>query len=541
MAERAVSLLGLLVLMGLAYLFSKHRKAVQPRTIVWGVGLQLTLAVIILSQGTMSFVGMFVLVFLISLYLFEEELHDAAGGPWTVRAIAFAASAAIVAVAFFLSPYYVTAGALALVVLTVFFATPMGKPRLARDAFGLSLLLGLGELWARGIDGRVVFQVLSDKVSAFLALSNQGAWFLFRNLVDPEYFFPESGTWPGFGFQFAFSVLPTIIFFSAFMSVMYYLGVVQVVITAFAKFMHWSMKTSGSETMSCSANVFVGQTEAPFLVKPFLKDMTVSELHAVMTGGFATIAGGVLAGYIQMGVNPGHLIAASVMSAPAALVIAKLLYPETEHSVTAGDVEIPEVKTADNVVEAAANGTTDGLKLALNVGAMLIAFIALIALLDTILGFFDRKIDGELLGGATFAYENLVGDTVTEHRGFFPGSMRTLFGTLLAPLAFIMGVPWADAGVVGNLLGVKLTVNEFVSYGLLGEHIKAADLAPRSEIIATYALCGFANFSSIGIQIGGLGALEPSLRPTLSKIGLRAMFGGALASFMTATVAGVLL
>ena len=541
MAERAVSLLGLLVLMGLAFLFSKNRKAVKPRTIIWGVGLQLTLALIILSKGTYSFVGMSILLYLVTLYLFEEELHDSVGGPWGVRAIALAAGAAVVAVAYFASPYYITAVALALAVLTVLVATPLGKPRLARDAFGLSMLLGLGELWSRGIDGVIVFQVLSDKVSAFLNLSNQGAWFLFRNLVDAEHFFPETDTWPGFGFQFAFSVLPTIIFFSAFMSVMYYLGVVQVVIKAFASFMHWSMKTSGSETMSCSANVFVGQTEAPFLVKPFLKDMTVSELHAIMTGGFATIAGGVLAGYIQMGVNPGHLIAASVMSAPAALVIAKLLYPETEHSVTAGDVEIPEIKTADNVVEAAANGTTDGLKLALNVGAMLIAFIALIALLDAVLGFFDGIIDGRLLGGETFTYANLTGKEVSEYSGVFPGSMRTLFGTLMAPLAFIMGVPWVDAGAVGNLLGVKLTVNEFVSYGLLGEHINNSDLQPRSIIIATYALCGFANFSSIGIQIGGLSSLEPDLRPTLSKIGLRAMCGGALASFMTATVAGVLL
>ncbi len=540
MAERAVSLLGLLVLMGLAYLFSKDRSAVKPRTIVWGVGLQMTLAVIILSTGTLSFIGMSVLVFLITLYLFEDELQSIAGGPWGAGVLALVAGAAVVAGAYYLTPYRVTDIALGLAVLTVLVATPLGKSRFARDGMGLTLLLGLGAMWHRGIDGVTFFGVLSDKVAAFLALSNEGAKFLFDNLAKSEYFFPNSDTWPGFGFQFAFSVLPTIIFFSAFMSVMYYLGVVQVVIAAFAKFMHWSMKTSGSETMSCSANVFVGQTEAPFLVKPFLKDMTVSELHAVMTGGFATIAGGVLAGYIQMGVNPGHLIAASVMSAPAALGIAKLLYPETEHSVTAGDVEIPQIKTADNVVEAAANGTTDGLKLALNVGAMLIAFIALIAVLDTVLGFFDGIIDGQLLGGTAFEYER-SGRTVTEYEGFFPGSMATLFGTLLAPLAFVMGVPWADAGAVGNLLGVKMTVNEFVSYGLLSQHIAAGDLSERSTIIATYALCGFANFSSIGIQIGGLGSLAPELRPTLSKIGFRAMCGGALASFMTATVAGILL
>ncbi|MCP3958899.1 MAG: hypothetical protein GY719_13690, partial [bacterium] len=249
MAERAVSLLGLLVLMGLAYVFSKHRKSIKFRTVVWGVGLQLTLAVIILNQGLPSFLGMFVLVFLITLYLFEEELQGVASNHLVIGAIAFAASAAIVAVAYYLVPYRVTDVALGLAVLTVILATRLGKPRWGRDAFGLALLLGLGELWARGIDGEVFFKGLSDRVSTFLGLSNQGAWFLFRNLVLPENFGPTD-TWPGFGFQFAFSVLPTIIFFSAFMSVMYYLGVVQVVVSAFAKFMHWSMKTSGSETMS---------------------------------------------------------------------------------------------------------------------------------------------------------------------------------------------------------------------------------------------------------------------------------------------------
>ncbi|MEM9596344.1 MAG: nucleoside transporter C-terminal domain-containing protein [Acidobacteriota bacterium] len=392
----------------------------------------------------------------------------------------------------------------------------------------------VGQLWADGTHGQTAFRALSDKVAVFLALSNKGAEFLFENLARPEYFFTDGSTWPGFGFQFAFTVLPTIIFFSAFMSVMYYLGIIQVLIQAMARFMHWSLGTSGSETMSCSSNVFVGQTEAPFLIKPFIDDMTPSELHAVMVGGFATIAGGVLAGYIQMGVNPGHLIAASVMSAPAALVIAKLLFPETEESVTAGDVEIPEVKTADNIVEAAANGTTDGLKLALNVGAMLIAFISLIAFLDLVLGYFDVLVDHRLLGGEKLA-------DAAEYPGIFPGSMKTLFGTLLAPLAFVMGVPWADAAAVGNLLGTKLTLNEFVAYGFLAEHVSAGDLQQRSLVIATYALCGFANFSSIGIQIGGIGSLAPNRRALLSKIALRALMGGALASFTTATVAGMLL
>ena len=532
--ERAISLLGLFVLMGLAYAFSVDRKAVNWRTIAWGVGLQLTFAVIILSEGTRSFLGMCVLAGLVLLYVAHHDLEERFGGLVRLAAVVLPIAAVLVFASYHLARMGVTIYLLAIAVLTVAITAKLGDGRMARGAFGASVVLGLAHAWANGIDGRSIFQVLSSKVAAFLALSDQGAEFLFGNLAKSEYFFPGSASWPGLGFQFAFTVLPTIIFFSAFMSVMYYLGVVQIVIAAMAKFMHWTMRTSGSETMSCSANVFVGQTEAPFLVKPFLLDMTMSELHAIMVGGFATIAGGVLAGYIQMGVDPGHLIAASVMSAPAALVISKLLYPETEHSVTAGDVEMPEVETADNVVGAAANGTTDGLKLALNVGAMLIAFIALIAFIDMVLGFFDGLIDGQLLGGA------LV-EATGEYTGYFPGSLKTLFGTVLAPLAFVMGVPWADAGAVGNLLGIKLTVNEFVSYGFLSEHIKAADLSPRSIVIATYALCGFANFSSIGIQIGGIGAIAPEVRPKLAKIGIRAMFGGALASFMTATIAGILL
>lgn len=534
--EKLISALGLVVLLGLAFVFSNNRKGVKPRTVLWGVGLQLLFAVIILGEtAVISLSGLFVLVCLICLYLLESQWGEGAPGRAVLAAGSIAACASTVLLFYYLSPMGITGAVtwLALIALVVNFK--LDHSRVGAAAFAVLMTSGLGQMWAADTTGQAAFRVLSDKVTVFLQLSNQGAEFLFENLARPEHFFvgPDS-PWPGFGFQFAFTVLPTIIFFSAFMSVMYYLGVIQVLISAMAKFMHWSLKTSGSETMSCTANVFVGQTEAPFLIKPFLNDMTDSELNAVMTGGFATIAGGVLAGYIGMGVDAGHLIAASVMSAPAALVIAKILYPETEESVTAGDVEIPEVQTADNVVEAAANGTTDGLKLALNVAAMLIAFISLIAFLDVMLGYFDGLIDGRLLGGELMAASG-------EYRGIFPGSTKTFFGTILAPLAFVMGVPWVDAGAVGNLLGTKVTLNEFVAYGFLGEHIQAGDLQPRSQIIATYALCGFANFSSIGIQIGGIGSLEPALRPTLSRIALRALFGGALASFTTATVAGMLL
>lgn len=538
--ERAISLVGLLVLMGIAYVFSTNRKAVKLRTLFWGVGLQLLLAVTILTPDPVySFCGMFVLAFIVVLYVFEEEFKKRAeplgkAGPWVVGAATFAAAAAFVAAFRYLAAYHVTMVLLVLAALAVAVGVKLGRPQVASSSFAAFLLLGVAELWAREIHGAAAFGTFSQKVGDFLALSDKGAFFLFGNLADRSLFFPDTSTWPGFGFQFAFVILPTIIFFSAFMSVLYYLGIVQVVIASMARFMRWSLGTSGSETVSCSANVFVGQTEAPFLIKPFLKDMTLSEIHAVMVGGFATVAGGVLAGYIGMGVSAGHLIAASVMSAPASLVIAKLLLPETEPSKTSGDVEIPDLETADNLVEAAATGTTDGLKLALNVGAMLIAFISLIAVVDAVLGYLDVLIDGQLLG-------HTATTATGEIAGYFPGSLRTLFGTILRPLAWVMGVPWKDSQVVGYLLGVKLSVNEFVGYQILSEHIKSGDISPRAIIIATYALCGFANFSSIGIQIGGISALVPDRRKDLAKVGVRAMFGGALASWMTATVAGILI
>jgi concentrative nucleoside transporter, CNT family len=395
----------------------------------------------------------------------------------------------------------------------------------------LQLLFGVLLLWWE--PGRAVFRMLSDGVASFLALSDDGARFLFGNLADPAHFFTDGSRWPGFGFQFAFKVLPTIIFFSAVMSILYHLGVMQRVIRVMARAMQKLLGTSGSETLSVTANVFVGQTESPLLIRPFLATMTRSELLTVMVGGFATVAGGVLAGYIGMGINPGHLIVASVMSAPAALVVGKILLPETEHSRTAGTVEMPEIRTGENLIDAAAAGTTDGLKLAVNVGAMLVAFISLIALVDWLLGGLDGLVDGRWLGGAQLASG--------EFAGFVPGSLRTIFGTLLAPLAFVMGVPWADAATVGDLLGTKLAVNEFVGYAKLSELIKVGELSERAQIVATYALCGFANFSSIGIQIGGISALAPERRGDLARLGLKAMAGGAIASWLTACVAGLVM
>ena len=324
------------------------------------------------------------------------------------------------------------------------------------------------------------------------------------------------------------------------MSVLYYLGIMQKVIQAMSRFMRWTIGTSGAETLSCSANIFVGQTEAPLLIKPFLENMTKSELLTIMVGGFATIAGGVLAGYIAMGVPAGHLVAASVMSAPAALVIGKIIFPEKEHSQTAGDVALPEFDVGSNAIEAASNGITDGLKLAVNVGAMLIGFIALIAVLDVILNWLDSIIDGSLLNGIYAAYDSSgLSPIKGEFSGYFPGSLRTFFGTILSPLAYLMGVPWNDATQVGNLLGIKLSLNEFVAFGTLGDYINKGLISERAIIISTYALCGFANFSSIGIQIGGISAIAPSRKSDLAKVGLKAMFGGAIASWLTATIAGI--
>ncbi|MDZ7386118.1 MAG: NupC/NupG family nucleoside CNT transporter [candidate division KSB1 bacterium] len=525
---RWIGILGLAVLLGIGVLLSQDRRRIRLRVVTWGIALQVLFAVIILSQNALSWVGMYIFLLLILLYVFTDTTLSP--GQWAKAAgpaalIALGAGAGV-AIAFLLDRVHVALPLIgALVVAGIAFHAGK-RQQYVRYVSGSALTLSLGVLISRGVYGRAVMQALADQVAKFLKLSDLGATFLFGNLAKAEFF-------DQFGVQFAFSVLPTIIFFSAVMAILYYLGVMQAVVVMMARFMRWTMGTSGAETLSCSANVFVGQTEAPLLIRPFLERLTISELHAVMVGGFATIAGGVMAGYIRMGIDAGYLITASVMSAPAALVMAKIFLPETQHSVTAGDVRLPPIPKGDNLLDAAARGVTDGLKLAANVGAMLIAFIALIGLVDVILAFGDKMVDGRLLRGI---YDMQRG----EFRGFFPGSLRTLFGALFAPLAFLMGVPWKDAAAVGNLLGIKVSANEFVAYVELSKYVAAGHLSPKAVVIATYALCGFANFSSIGIQIGGIGALAPSRRAELAKAGLRAMVAGALASWMTATIAGVL-
>ncbi|MCK4639857.1 MAG: NupC/NupG family nucleoside CNT transporter [Candidatus Marinimicrobia bacterium] len=483
---------------------------------------------------------------LIILYIFKDEVNAGflADSP-VFSAVGVILLAVLSAVVFY---FLSLAGALGWVWWILLFAIFI-KAIIKVSSYQKHLAAGLltsGYIWlfTHSFTGENIFAVISQKVERFLSLSDLGAEFLFGNLALKKHFFPGSDTWPGFGFQFGFSVLPVIIFFAAFMSILYHLGVMQKIIRLMARFMQWTMGTSGAETLSCTANIFVGQTEAPLLIRPFLNDMTLSELLTIMVGGFATIAGGVLAGYIAMGISAGHLIAASVMSAPAALVVAKIIFPEIQLSKTSGEVDLPkDLIESTNLLDAASRGVTDGLKLAVNVGAMLIAFIAIIGFVDSVLSIFDRLIDGNLLKGSYQNYATVSGFTpvVGEYNGIFPGSLKTLFGTILSPLAWLMGVSWQYAGEVGNLLGIKLALTEFVAYGTLAELKNMGAIDEKAIVISTYALCGFANFASIGIQIGGISALVPNRRSDLSKIALKAMFGGAIASWITASIAGILL
>lgn len=539
---RWVSLLGLLSILGLAWLMSYKRTSVKLRPIVWGLSIQFLFALIIFRKDNLSFLGM--ILFSLLCINFVCRNTDGTPRPYPALAITTVGGLAIGIVSYFAGTVLSLGWIWLIGVVALVLAGKFGGPAKVLRWGKISLIMvGLAYLVRNQLYGSLLFDMLSTRVTYFLGLADFGSQFLFGNLADNQYFFTQDNPYfVGYGFQFAFKVLPTIIFFGGFMSVMYYLGIMQKIIETMSRFMRWTTGTSGAESLSCSANIFVGQTEAPLLIKPFLDKMTSSELLTIMVGGFATIAGGVLAGYVNMGVDAGHLIAASVMSAPAALVIGKIIYPETEKPATAGDVPLPKIQAGSNVLEAASTGITDGLKLALNVGAMLIGFIALIAFADVLLNWVDSWIDGRLLGGDAYDYA-ITGSSpvVKEYAGIFPGSLQTFFGNVLRPLAWLMGVPWEDADKVGNLLGVKLSLNEFVAFSSLGTYINDGVMGERAGVIATYALCGFANFSSIGIQLGGIAALAPERKSDLSKVALRAMFGGALASWSTATLAGILL
>jgi len=389
------------------------------------------------------------------------------------------------------------------------------RPRII--LWGVALQLAFAAMILKTAPGRWLFDSARAVVYRIMSFTDAGAEFVFGGLAKAD----------SLGFVFAFQVLPTIIFFSSLMSVLYHLGVMQKIVVAMAKIMTKAMGVSGSESLATAANVFVGQTEAPLVVRPYIAAMTTSELMALMTGGFATIAGGVLVAYVRFGIDPGHLLAASVMSAPAALVMAKLIIPETEESKTAGDVRIRFERETVNVIDAAAAGAGDGLRLALNVAAMLLAFVALVAMANYGLGVINGWVDPKL--------EAWLGFTVV------PDSLEHLLAFLFRPVAFCMGVEWKDTLHFGTLIGQKIVLNEFIAYLTLKDMIASNAVSPRTISIATYALCGFASFGSVAIQIGGIGALAPERRHDLAKVGLWALAAGALASFMTATVAAIMI
>ena len=375
----------------------------------------------------------------------------------------------------------------------------------------IALGLGLQFLFAVFIlktpFGTPIFSFLDKAITTLISFSDSGANFLFTSYIDGVGFHPGL-------VNFAFKTLPTIIFFSSLVSVLYHFGVIQVIVKFIARSMQKTMGTSGSETLSVAGNIFLGQTESPLMVRPFIDKMTKSELMAVMTGGFATVSGGVLAIYVSWlshipGIA-GHLLAASVMSAPAALVIAKIIYPETAISDTMGDLNIEIKQSHTNGMEALSTGATDGLKLAANIAAMLIAFISFVAMINFLLAFLGT-------------------------------SMESIFGFIFRPLAWTMGVPWHEAEMVGMLMGKKIVLTELIAYGDLQRIIADGMISERTAIISTYALCGFSNFGSIGIQLGGIGAMAPNRKKDLAKLVTKAMFGGALASWLTATIAGLLI
>ena len=404
--ERFIGILGILVLLAIAFAMSNNRKSIPWRLVIWGLGLQLIFAIFILK-------------------------------------------------------------------------TPIGQP---------------------------FFGAIDTAIKKILSFSDAGSDFLFKSF--------GAGIVEAPLMNFAFRILPTLIFFSSLIAILYHFGIIQFIVKWVARAMQKTMRTSGAETLSVSANIFVGQTEAPLMVRPFVSKMTRSELMAVMIGGFATAAGGVMAMYVKILADipgiAGHLMAASIMSAPAALVIAKIIYPETESSDTMGDLKIELEKKDDNVMEALSRGATDGMKLAANVGAMLVAFVAMIALVNAILGIMGL-------------------------------SLQQILGWIFSPLAWVMGIPWHEAGIMGTLMGEKLVLTELIAYGDLAELRATNSISDRTAIIASYALCGFANFASVGIQLGGIGGIAPERRKDLAKLGLKAMFGGALASWITATLAGILI
>ena len=404
-------------------------------------------------------------------------------------------------------------GLLTMMSLAYTFSTNRRVIRLKTIAWGLGLQVTFAFFVLKFDYGRRLFQAAGNVVNMLLSFSYIGSEFVFGEVGKKS---------SSLGFIFAFQVLPTIIFIAAFFAVLYYLGIMQVIIKGVAWVMQRVMGASGAESLNVAASIFMGQTEAPLTIRPFLPEVTRSELMTIMTSGMAHVSGGIMGAYIAFGVDAKHLLTAVIMTAPGTLLMAKMLVPETEQPVTAGRVKMPEeaMHKDENFLGAIARGTTDGLQLAINVAAMLIAFLALIAFSNGILGGLHNWLAPHGLA-------------------WFPSSLQQIFGWVFAPVAWVIGVPWHDCASIGNLLGTRMVLNELVAFSFLGP--MKATLDPRSFTIATFALCGFANFSSIGIQIGGIGALAPNKRSELARLGIRAMLAGTMANLMSASIVGILL
>src|SRR5580765_2851157 len=401
-------------------------------------------------------------------------------------------------------------GLLAMLGLAYAFSTNRRAIRLKTVAWGLGLQIVFAIFVLKVEFGRWLFQQAGNAVNHLLSYSFEGSKFVFGELG-------KQGS--SMGFFFAFQVLPTIIFIAAFFAVLYHYGVMQFIIKQVARVMTHVMGASGAESLNVAASSFIGQTEAPLTIRPFLSDLTKSELMTVMTSGMAHVSGGIMAAYIAFGIDPKHLLSAVIMTAPGTILVSKMLVPETEQPKTAGRVVMnadeEKSETEENLLGAIARGTTDGLHLALNIAAMLISFLALIALVDGIFG------------------------GIHNHIAWFPESLEKILGTIFSPIAWLIGVPRQDCSTIGSFLGTRMVANELLAYKMLGAAQSSLD--PRSFIIATFALCGFANLSSIGIQIGGIGALAPNKRGELARLGVRAMLAGTMANLMSASIAGMLL
>jgi len=396
-------------------------------------------------------------------------------------------------------------GLLTMLGLAYLFSTDRKSIRLKTVLWGLGLQLSFAFFVLKFEIGRSIFETAGFYVNKLLSYSYVGSEFVFGEIGKKV---------SSLGFSFAFQVLPTIIFIAAFFALLYHIGVMQIIIRIAAWIMTRVMGASGAESLNVAASIFMGQTEAPLTIRPFLNKLTKSELMCVMTSGMAHVSGGIMAAYIAFGIEAKHLLTAVIMTAPGTLLMAKMLVPETEQPLTAGRVEMPEMEKEPNVLGAISRGTVDGLHLALNVGAMLITFLALLALLNAMMGWGHN------------------------HVSWFPASLQQIFGWLFAPVAWVIGIPWHDCKNIGNLLGTRMVINELVAFQQLAA-LKGT-LDPRSFTIATFALCGFANFSSIGIQIGGIGALAPERRGQLAQLGIRAMLAGTMANLMSASIVGML-